>query len=206
MKRRTLLSLIIMMMAVIGAKADEPIYTAVGTVSAEASEGYTPIVSGGLTDVKVEVYTNSVVIRNYTGVEGYDLTAQLDADGHVTELYESKNGIYSYEQYRYIYTGLTAPYCVAIYLGAYEGAYYAFGNLGDATTKTGYLSLYGTAYGGSGSYGSYEISWAPSTTGITTVEAAPAAKNDAIYNLAGQRVNANAKGIVIKNGKKYLVK
>lgn len=30
--------------------------------------------------------------------------------------------------------------------------------------------------------------------------------NDAIYNLQGQRVNANAKGILIKNGKKYLNK
>ena len=36
-----------------------------------------------------------------------------------------------------------------------------------------------------------------------TVEAA---ENAAIYNVAGQRVNATYKGIVIKNGKKYLNK
>lgn len=32
------------------------------------------------------------------------------------------------------------------------------------------------------------------------------ANNGAAFNLAGQRVNAEAKGIVIRNGKKYLVK
>ena len=43
------------------------------------------------------------------------------------------------------------------------------------------------------------------TTGITNVNAAE--NNDGtLYNLAGQKVNATYKGIVIKNGKKYLVK
>lgn len=39
------------------------------------------------------------------------------------------------------------------------------------------------------------------STAITNVADA---QNDVIYNLAGQRVSANAKGIVIKNGKKYV--
>ena len=44
-------------------------------------------------------------------------------------------------------------------------------------------------------------------TSIENIEAAPAAKKaNAIYNLAGQRVDASYKGIVIKNGKKVLVK
>lgn len=41
-------------------------------------------------------------------------------------------------------------------------------------------------------------------TGIKNVNAANA--DAPAYNLAGQRVNANTKGIIIKNGKKYLVK
>lgn len=40
---------------------------------------------------------------------------------------------------------------------------------------------------------------------INTV-AATAAKSDVRYNLAGQRVNAGAKGIVVENGKKLFVK
>jgi len=46
-----------------------------------------------------------------------------------------------------------------------------------------------------------------STTGIATVKEVPAAALDGIlYNLSGQRVGAGYKGIVIKNGKKYLNK
>ena len=41
---------------------------------------------------------------------------------------------------------------------------------------------------------------------ITEVEAEPADDDEAIYNLAGQRVGDDYKGIVIKNGKKYLIK
>lgn len=40
-------------------------------------------------------------------------------------------------------------------------------------------------------------------SGITTDEAA---KNAPVYNLAGQRVGKDAKGVLIKNGKKYVVK
>jgi len=43
-------------------------------------------------------------------------------------------------------------------------------------------------------------------TAIETVEAPAAAQATSIYNLAGQKVDANYKGIVIKNGKKVLVK
>lgn len=43
------------------------------------------------------------------------------------------------------------------------------------------------------------------TTGISNI-VVEKAKNDAIYNIAGQRVSGSAKGLVIKNGKKYFVK
>ncbi len=43
-------------------------------------------------------------------------------------------------------------------------------------------------------------------TGISSVPAVTAKGTGAIYNLAGQRVNENAKGLLIKDGKKVLVK
>lgn len=43
-------------------------------------------------------------------------------------------------------------------------------------------------------------------TEIKTVDAAPAQQNNVIVNLAGQQVDENYKGIVIKNGVKYLQK
>ena len=43
--------------------------------------------------------------------------------------------------------------------------------------------------------------------GVEEVEAdAPAEENNAIYNLRGQKVDSNYKGIIIRNGKKVLRK
>lgn len=45
------------------------------------------------------------------------------------------------------------------------------------------------------------------STGINNASlVAPAAKNAPVYNLAGQQVGASYKGVVIKNGKKYVQK
>ena len=44
------------------------------------------------------------------------------------------------------------------------------------------------------------------TTGIETLKAAKAAKDGAIYNLAGQKVGKDFKGLVIKNGVKVVNK
>lgn len=42
------------------------------------------------------------------------------------------------------------------------------------------------------------------STGISNIIAAAAKKNGKTYNMAGQEVSSSAKGIVIKNGKKYV--
>ena len=41
-------------------------------------------------------------------------------------------------------------------------------------------------------------------TGISSVNAAAAKKNGKTYNLAGQEVSSSTKGLIIKNGKKYV--
>jgi rhamnogalacturonan endolyase len=43
-------------------------------------------------------------------------------------------------------------------------------------------------------------------TGIVEVRGQKEEGRDTIYNLAGQRVNKNAKGILIQNGKKLVIK
>ena len=44
------------------------------------------------------------------------------------------------------------------------------------------------------------------TDGIRSVTASDSEKESEIYNLAGQRVGATAKGVVVKGGKKYIAK
>lgn len=47
---------------------------------------------------------------------------------------------------------------------------------------------------------------AASTTGISNISAEEASKPAEVYNLSGQRVDASYKGIVVRNGRKYLRK
>lgn len=55
--------------------------------------------------------------------------------------------------------------------------------------------------------GLYGFYFDPSTTGITDItKNVEENVNAPIYNLAGQKVNANAKGLLIKNGKKFMNK
>lgn len=44
------------------------------------------------------------------------------------------------------------------------------------------------------------------TTGISNISAEEASKQAEVYNLSGQRVDASYKGIVVRNGRKYLCK
>lgn len=47
---------------------------------------------------------------------------------------------------------------------------------------------------------------AASTTGISNISAEAASKQTEVYNLSGQRVDASYKGIVVRNGRKFLRK
>jgi len=47
---------------------------------------------------------------------------------------------------------------------------------------------------------------AGSTSGISNINASEAANEGATFNLMGQKVASNAKGLVIKNGKKFINK
>ena len=44
------------------------------------------------------------------------------------------------------------------------------------------------------------------TSGISNINASEAANEGATFNLLGQKVASNAKGLVIKNGKKFINK
>lgn len=93
-----------------------------------------------------------------------------------------------------------------------DGTQYGFTSAGETpafkkvavgqsiAAKKGYLVLTDTSAGAK-----LNLSFGGEATGINAVEAA-AARNVAVYNLAGQRVGKVYKGIVIVNGKKYLNK
>ena len=50
----------------------------------------------------------------------------------------------------------------------------------------------------------YGFELVKTSTGISSVNTAAAKKNGKTYNMAGQEVSSSAKGLIIKNGKKYV--
>ena len=76
--------------------------------------------------------------------------------------------------------------------------------VGDEVIVYGKLVLYNSTNEINSGSSIYSING--STTGISKVTADSADADAPVYNLAGQRVGKNAKGVLIKNGKKYVVK
>lgn len=201
--KKLLLSLVALMAAAVSASAQaEPTYTAKGTVGSSSewdAYGYSTPFSAE--DLQVEVYgTDSVIVRSWCGVEGYDLCVTLDESGTPSTVYPIVNGEakpYYYSGYYFVYSGLESPSDVPFYL---SGGYSSFES--DAETQTGYFIAY-CYVTGSNYY--YYVFWEPVDTQISTETiAAPASGDGKTYNLAGQRVGSSYKGIVIKNGKKYI--
>lgn len=215
--KKIVLSIMALLAIVLNVKAAEPTYTAKGTVGVVPSDwaeaGYSALISG--IEADVEVYgSDSIVIRKWAGAEGGDLVVELGTDGNVGNTYcyyisdkgTSYKYSYPYGDYYYVYTGLNdSPYGLYFYNAAGYSSYES-----DETTKSGsmILSVY-AAYDSknnalSGAF-AYFIAWSNSSTGIKSIAAETATESEC-YNLAGQRVSKDAKGLIIKNGKKYLNK
>lgn len=212
--KRFLLSLLAVMAISVSASAQaEPTYTTNNATVAAADgwEAYTfPFQT--VENATVEVYgLDSIIVRDWAGVEGYDIVVEMQAsDTTVTNIYNIINGSpYTYlsGSYSYVDTGNSdttyaiwgyayIPYC---YVGLGEGA------------KSGYVTLMGYYYNSTDSSSSswtyYNVAWddEDDAAGITSPivrTAAPAAT----YNLAGQKVGSDYKGIVVENGKKLIRK
>lgn len=209
--KKILLSIVALIAVVSSVKAEDavPTYTAVGTVAVGENSGYNSVVSSALTDVAVEVYgKDSIIVRKWCGVDTYDLCVKFNADGVATEAKSIQDGVVASGAYQYPYTGLSDCTTLCVYMDAWEGSYYISADFGDETTKTGYLELWGYGYKGQSylGYYYYSISWPATDAGISGVTVDEAAADAPTYNLAGQRVAADTKGLVIKNGKKFINK
>lgn len=76
--------------------------------------------------------------------------------------------------------------------------------VGDEVIIYGQLSVYGTTHQIASGSSIYSINESATSVSGTTVEKFDA--NAPVYNLAGQRVSKNTKGILIQNGKKFVNK
>lgn len=124
-----------------------------------------------------------------------------DADGKLTTTPISDNGS---QKYQYISTaaGNYLKYLPKDSPLQFNGmrAYFYFPNWNAANNNAAQPASNGT------NAKIHVAVMAASTTGISNISAEEASKQAEVYNLSGQRVDASYKGIVVRNGRKYLRK
>lgn len=126
-----------------------------------------------------------------------------DADGKLTTTLISDNGS---QKYQYISTA-TGNYLKYLPSGSslqFNGmrAYFYFPNWNAANNNAAQA-----ANKNKDTNAKIHVAvMAASTTGISNISAEQTAEQAEVYNLSGQRVDASYKGIVVRNGKKYLCK
>lgn len=206
--KKILLTMIALMAMTFSANADEPTYTAVGNTTTpyiytyegtEYSYSTNNASAPSLSNLSVEVYegSNTIIVRGWWGVENYDLAVTLTSDGSMESIYPIVNGKsnpYVSGGYSYVDTG--EDNVLAYIYNAYS--------LYQTSGSAAYL-IFGLYYGQN--WGYYVINWTiPNVSNINSVTARAENGNAPMYNLAGQRVSKNAKGLVIKNGKKMILR
>lgn len=124
-----------------------------------------------------------------------------DADGKLTTTPISDNGS---QKYQYISTaaGNYLKYLPSGSTLQFNGmrAYFYFPNWNAENNNAAQAASNGT------NAKIHVAVMAASTTGISNISAEEASKQAEVYNLSGQRVDASYKGIVVRNGRKYLRK
>ena len=137
---------------------------------------------------------------------GKGLATHVYVKGKVSKASEKLNETYGSLSY-YISDDGTTDNELEIYGGlSFEGEKFTSVDdikVGDEVVVYGQLKKYGTTY--ELDKNNVLIS-KNGTTGINKIASDASAKDAPVYNLSGQRVGKNAKGVLIKNGKKYVVK
>ena len=137
---------------------------------------------------------------------GKGLATHVYVKGKVSKASEKLNETYGSLSY-YISDDGTTDNELEIYGGlSFEGEKFTSVDdikVGDEVVVYGQLKKYGTTY--ELDKNNVLIS-KNGTTGINKIASDASAKDAPIFNLSGQRVGKNAKGVLIQNGKKFVVK
>ena len=110
----------------------------------------------------------------------------------------------------YSFVAIYSPYAMALdqtelYLGDGDLLYYPVDN--TSNTMKGMRAFYRVPAGGTAKVAIYGEDYEEEETdGIKSVQGSGFTVNGEAYNLSGQRVGKDYKGIVIKNDKKYIIK
>lgn len=174
--------------------ADPKYYASVGTKAITLNSPYE--VKASYND---EIVNGEFYFRGLYGRKKY----KEDADGKLTTTLISDNGS---QKYQYISTaaGNYLKYLPSGSTLQFNGmrAYFYFPNWSATNNNAAQAASQNKDTNAK----IHVAVMAASTTGISNISAEEASKQAEIYNLSGQRVDASYKGIVVRNGRKYLRK
>ena len=170
------------------------------TVKAAAEEGGGETVD--ISNTPETAYTVAKAIELIAAGEG--LSTKVYVKGTISYIKEISTQ-YGNATYDISDDGTTSN-ALTVYRGNYLGGEkFTAGDeleVGDDVVVYGQLKLYNTSNQINTGSSIYSVNGV--TTGVNGITTDEADTNDPVFNLAGQRVNDNFKGVVIKNGKKFM--
>lgn len=187
------------------AKWDNAYYVADGTAGLPTNGTYISLKTKATGQMKVAVWVNKGNRDTYV-VKGSDAKAlvygtDVTASGYVqatnNDVAEG-DPLYGYMLYQEQISMKGTEGTDAFVIGAGNRPAWAYLNFTATAGETYYIFCKSTQIG----FGGYEFT--AGADGISEVTTNTINENAPIYNLAGQRVSQNAKGIVIQNGKKFV--
>ena len=170
------------------------------TVKAAAEEGGGETVD--ISNTPETAYTVAKAIELIAAGKG--LSTKVYVKGTISYIKEI-NTQYGNATYDISDDGTTSN-ALTVYRGNYLGGEkFTAGDeleVGDDVVVYGQLKLYNTSNQINTGSSIYSVNGV--TTGVNGITTDEADTNDPVFNLAGQRVNGNFKGVVIQNGKKFM--
>jgi len=155
-------------------------------------------------------------VKNYLNNKDKSFTFSINADGSIL-ISDPAQDSWGYNN---LYTGNSDWFCVSLYSNTYNGYYYSWtydakGNyyVTKLDEAKGEVGVNGTAFnsadssGNSDIWGYYSFAWDKEYTATSINSVKTSTGSSVIYDLQGRKLNAApAKGMYIKNGKKYMAK
>lgn len=176
------------------------------------ADGYAYVVHKGSSNKQYMVFEGSSALAyeyaqgiDYQTVAYYDLYEYGDEYGYISLTGDLESGVSTVQTI----TGLGSSSSGVSYIGfpVYAGCTYAFGASGSKMSLLGVLTTTAEVTDITVSTVNDDVLTLKGTTGISSVVSGNVLSADApIYNIAGQRVSASTKGLLIQNGKKFINK
>lgn len=192
------------------AKWDSAYYVADGTAGLPKNGTYitvTPKVDGTM---KVAVWVNKGNRDTYVAKAsdakalafGTDITVSGYVQATNNETTDTESPLYGYMKYQDEIAMKGTEGTDAYIIGGGNRPAWVYLTFKATKDETYYIFNKSTQIG----FGGIEFTYDASTLGISEITANEADANAPVYNIAGQRVSKNAKGILIQNGKKFIRK